>query len=92
MGKEALIAFVCMKPEHRGAQNGTIADHLTVTEGVWAYCASDARLVDHAWEPTGGISVSEVERFARSHEKRGAREPRGEPDLSKPRGAPLAKA
>ena len=92
VGKEALIGFFCMKPEHRAAQNGSIADHLTVTDGVWAYCARDARLADHVWEPTGGISVSGVERFARSRDAREAPEPRTEPDLSKPRGAPLPKA
>jgi hypothetical protein len=87
VGKEALIAFFCIKPEHRAAQNGSISDHLTVTDGVWAYCARDARLADHAWEPTGGISVSEVERFARSRDTREAREPRTEPGLSAPRDA-----
>ena len=88
VGKEALIAFFCMKLEHRAAQNATISDHLTIADGLWAYCARDARLDDHVWEPTGGISLSDVERFARSRDARDARESRAEPDLSKPHGAP----
>jgi hypothetical protein len=87
VGKEALIAFFCMKAEHRAAHNGSISDHLTVTDGLWAYCARDARLVDHEWEPTGGISVHEVERFARSRDTRGAREAEVEPDVNKSPGA-----
>jgi len=83
VGKEALIKFFCMKPEHRAAQNGSMSDHLTVTDGVWAYCARDARLADHLWEPTGGISVSEVERFARARDTRDASELPTRPDLSK---------
>jgi hypothetical protein len=85
VGKEALIAWFCMKAEHRAAHNGSVSDHLTIADGLWAYCTRDARLADHVWEPTGGISVNEVERFARS---RDAREVRPEPDLSKPAGAP----
>ena len=88
VGKEALIEFFCMKTEHRAAQNGTISDHLTVADGQWAYCARDARLEDHVWESTGGISLSEVERFARSRDGRDARASHGEPDLNKPHGAP----
>jgi hypothetical protein len=90
VGKEALIAFFCMKPDHRAAQNGTISDHLTVTEGVWAYCAKDARLADHVWEPTGGIAMNEVERFARSRDARDMRDPgdpRQKPDDRKAREA-----
>ena len=89
MGKEALIAYFCMKPEHRAGHNGTISDHLTVTDNVWAYCAKDARLTDHVWEPTGGISVGEVERFARTRDAREMRDT-GEPrpsDDRKPRDA-----
>ena len=92
VGKAALIAFFCMNPEHRSAQNGSKSDHLTVADGAWAYCAGDARRTDHVWEPTGGISVSDVERFARSRDARDARQSRGEPDLSRPAGAPIAKA
>ena len=87
MGKEAPILFFCVKPEHRvAAQNGSTSDHLTVTDGSWAFCARDARLVDHVWEPTGGISVSEVERFARYRDTREAREARTQPELSARRG------
>jgi hypothetical protein len=90
VGKEALIAFFCMRPDHRAAQSGTTSDHLTVTEGLWAYCAKDARLADHVWEPTGGISMSDVERFARSRDARGAHEvgdPRRQMDNQKPSDA-----
>ena len=87
MGKEALVAFFCMKPEHGVAHNGGVSDHLTISEGAWAYCARDARLEDHAWEPTGGLSLSEVERFSRSRDARDARQPTSDLDVATPREA-----
>jgi hypothetical protein len=59
-----------MHPEHRDltTSNGRPSDHLTVYEREWAYCAKDAKLAGHQWELTGGITVSEVERFARQRD------------------------
>ena len=60
-----------MTVEHRDASNGgTASDHLTINQREWAYCAKDSRLPGHVWEPTGGIPVSEVERFARTRDAR----------------------
>ncbi|HUQ42689.1 MAG TPA: hypothetical protein VM052_09320 [Candidatus Limnocylindrales bacterium] len=67
-----MVQFFCMHPEHREitATNGRASDHLTVFEREWAYCARDAKLDGHQWELTGGITVAEVERFARQHDAR----------------------
>ena len=71
MGKQALVHFFCIRPEHRDAPNGgTISDHLTINEREWAYCAKDSRLAEHVWEPTGGVTIAEVERFARARDAR----------------------
>jgi hypothetical protein len=60
-----------MTAEHRDAPNGgTVSDHLTINEREWAYCAKDSRLAGHIWEPTGGVTISEVERFARTRDAR----------------------
>ena len=60
-----------MTAEHRDAPNGgTISDHLTINEREWAYCAKDSRLPGHMWERTGGVTISEVERFARTRDAR----------------------
>ena len=56
----ARIAFLCAKPAHVG-KNGAAKDHLTIHEGVWAYCPSDAHAPSHDWEPTGGVSLAELE-------------------------------
>ena len=72
MGKQALVQFVCTHPEHHQAVStkGAASDHLTINEREWAYCAKDAHLTGHVWEPTGGSTIAEVERFARHHDAR----------------------
>ncbi len=72
MGKQALIQFFCTHSEHHQVRStkGAASDHLTIYDREWAYCARDAGLTDHVWEPTGGITIAEVERFARHHDAR----------------------
>jgi hypothetical protein len=71
VGKEALVAYICMRPEHRDA-DGAIPDHLTIHEGAWGYCAKDGRLTDHVWEATGGVTLAELQRFQKMREPRRA--------------------
>lgn len=72
MGKQALVQFFCAHPLHHEfpSTTGAASDHLTINEREWAYCAKDARQTDHVWEPTGGLTIAEVERFARHHDAR----------------------
>ena len=77
MGKEALVAYICMRPEHRDA-DGAIPDHLTVHEKEWAYCPSDVRESEHEWKPTGGATLGELEILVRGMRARVTGEARGE--------------
>lgn len=47
-----------------------MSDHLTINEREWAYCAKDSRLAEHVWEPTGGMTIAAVERFAKTRDAR----------------------
>jgi hypothetical protein len=60
----ALIGFVCVAPEHLG-RNGA-ADHITIFEKEWAFCAANARGDGHQWKPTGGASLLELEAMVRA--------------------------
>ena len=70
MGDKPLIEFFCVRDDHRTNGEVKVSDHLTIIERAWAYCAKDARLDEHAWEPTGGIAVQEIARFARTRDQR----------------------
>ena len=60
-----------MTQEHRDSPTGgTASDHLTINDREWAYCAKDSRLPGHVWEPTGGVTISEAERFAKTRDVR----------------------
>ena len=67
----ALIQFRCVAEKHQQPKAG-VSDLLTIYDGKWAYCPMDTRAKGHQWEPTGGLSVTEVrllvdrERNARS--------------------------
>lgn len=58
----ALIHFRCTNAKHQDARGG-VSDTLTIHEGMWAYCPHDIRVKGHEWEPTGGVSMSEVRRL-----------------------------
>jgi hypothetical protein len=70
VGDRPLIHFLCVRDDHRGDGKQKVSDHLTINEHAWAYCAKDVRLAEHQWEPTGGIPVQEIARFARTREER----------------------
>ncbi|HEV8536116.1 MAG TPA: hypothetical protein VGR87_10430 [Candidatus Limnocylindria bacterium] len=55
---------MCVKPAHLD-KSGALADHITIHEKDWAYCALDARARDHDWSATGGVSLGEIELLVR---------------------------
>lgn len=65
MGTGALVGFRCTAPVHASTGEAA-ADHLTIVDKQWAYCPSNARATGHDWQPTGGISLGELELVARA--------------------------
>lgn len=59
-----LIHFFCVRPEHARSSD-TTPDQLTIHERQWAFCPHDAHARDHEWQPTGGLTLSEIESSAR---------------------------
>jgi len=67
MSESGLVKFICANPKHSEVAPGR-TDHLTINEGVWAFCPGDSALDGHVWEPTGGLSIEHVVRPARARE------------------------
>jgi hypothetical protein len=64
-----------MAPAHLD-KNGAAVDHLTVHEGEWAYCPSNARTDGHDWKATGGVTLGEIQTVVRARRERGAADAR----------------
>lgn len=65
--KSGLVQLICANPKH-AQHDGQGKDHLTVSDGVWAFCRRDSSLEGHVWEPTGGVAIDEILRTVRRHE------------------------
>ena len=57
--KGTLVHFRCTNPAHvrPAAQR---SDTLALLEGLWAYCPFNVRVGDHAWAPTGGVTMADL--------------------------------